>query len=74
MRGVRDFQVEELVCLHRQMRLWVTCRHRPAHQELADVIIHALGTRDPEMRRLVRAATAGRRVDPGERKNGQRLF
>jgi hypothetical protein len=67
MRGVRDFQVEELVCLHRQMRLWVTCPHRPAHQDLAEAMIHASETRDPETRRLVRAATAGRRGDPGER-------
>lgn len=57
------YQIEELVCLHRQVTLWVTCGHRPQHQDLADAVIHALGTRDPETRRIVRGATAGRRQD-----------
>jgi len=53
--------VAELVCLHRQLTTWVFCPHHPSHDDLANVLIHSIGTKDPETKRIVRAATSGRR-------------
>lgn len=71
MSGARSCHVEELVCLHRQVTLWVTCGHHPRHQDLAQAVIHALGTSDKETCRLVRSATAGRRPDPAALRGGR---
>jgi len=61
MAGYTERDVEECACLHKQITDWVLCAHVPRHQDLADAIVQFLRTRDPETRRGVRGATAGRR-------------
>lgn len=61
MAGYTERDVEECVCLHKQVTEWVVCVHVPPHADLADLVIRFLDTRNPEMERIVRAATAGRR-------------
>ena len=56
-----EFEVDQLACLHKQITEWVLCGHTPHHEDLAAAAIHALQTRDPELIRIVRSATAGRR-------------
>jgi hypothetical protein len=64
MTEVTPFMVAELVCLHKQVTQRVVCNHCPRHDDLADVVIHAIGTRDLETIRLVRRSTSGRRQPP----------
>jgi hypothetical protein len=62
MTEISQYQVEDCACLHKQITEWVVCCHHPRHTDLADAVIHALATRDPVTRRVVRAETAGRRM------------
>jgi hypothetical protein len=53
---------EELACLHEQITEWVLCGYQPGLQDLAAAVIHALGPSTPELQRMVRSVTAGRRA------------
>ena len=58
------WDVEELVCLHKQVTERVGCLHSPRHVELAEAIIRGLGTKDPVTQRAIRSATRPRRLSP----------
>jgi hypothetical protein len=54
----RLHDIEELTCLHKQITEWVLCGHFLRHQDLADAVIHSIGSRDAVTCRLIKAATA----------------
>jgi hypothetical protein len=69
MPSFTERDVEECACLHKQVTEWILCGHVPCHLDLADAVIHILKTDEPEIRRIVRAATSGRRAHGGEHRH-----
>lgn len=57
-------EVEELVCLHKQVTERTACLHCPRHVDLADALIRGIGTKDPVTQRAIRSATQRRRLPP----------
>lgn len=54
--------VEDCVCLHRQLMEWTLCPHNSRHLDLAEGVIRFLQTEDPVTIKAVRAGTSGRRA------------
>lgn len=69
MDGMRERIIEEWVCLHKQITERVGCPHTPRH-DLAEAVIHGLGTRDSVTQRAIRAAAQRRQGWPDSVKRG----